>query len=356
MTLDGEPVDFTRGRDDLRGRRAPPRGGPDPLLRPTPGGLRRLPALRRRGRGHRATRSPRARRKATAGMVVAHRDRRDREAPQDAARDGRVGEPRASTSIRCAATPRRSSTTLVDRYRRAPARFAGRQSGTSQPGRREPVHPARLRPLHLLLPLRAGLRRAGGRLRDQRDEPRLRHPDHHRVRQRSQGLAMHLLRPVRADLPDRRARRQARRCARRRLPGEIEKTRTDLPLLRRRLLGRHPDQGRRRSSACSRRWTARPTRARSASRDSSPSTSSSTRTGSSKPLVRSADGELHRGELGRGARPRRRRLPQGPRRTTGATRIYGVASGRAPHEAAYTMQKFIRAGFGTNHIDNCSRA
>ena len=36
--------------------------------------------------------------------------------------------------------------------------------------------------------------------------------------------------------------------------------------------------------------------------------------------------------------------------------VYGVASGRAPHEAAYTMQKFIRAGFGTNQIDNCSRA
>ena len=36
--------------------------------------------------------------------------------------------------------------------------------------------------------------------------------------------------------------------------------------------------------------------------------------------------------------------------------VYGIASGRAPHEAAYTMQKFIRAGFGTNYIDNCSRA
>ena len=36
--------------------------------------------------------------------------------------------------------------------------------------------------------------------------------------------------------------------------------------------------------------------------------------------------------------------------------VYGVASGRAPHEAAYTMQKFMRAGFGTNHIDNCSRS
>ena len=36
--------------------------------------------------------------------------------------------------------------------------------------------------------------------------------------------------------------------------------------------------------------------------------------------------------------------------------VYGVASGRAPHESAYSMQKFIRAGFGTNYIDNCSRA
>jgi predicted molibdopterin-dependent oxidoreductase YjgC len=36
--------------------------------------------------------------------------------------------------------------------------------------------------------------------------------------------------------------------------------------------------------------------------------------------------------------------------------VYGVASGRAPHESAYSMQKFIRAAFGTNQIDNCSRA
>ncbi len=40
----------------------------------------------------------------------------------------------------------------------------------------------------------------------------------------------------------------------------------------------------------------------------------------------------------------------------GRDSVYGVASGRAPHEAAYTMQKFIRVGFGTNQIDNCSRA
>ena len=36
--------------------------------------------------------------------------------------------------------------------------------------------------------------------------------------------------------------------------------------------------------------------------------------------------------------------------------FYGIASGRAPHEAAYMMQRFVRAGLGTNHIDNCSRA
>ncbi len=42
--------------------------------------------------------------------------------------------------------------------------------------------------------------------------------------------------------------------------------------------------------------------------------------------------------------------------THGALSVYGIASGRAPHEAAYSMQKFMRAGFGTNQIDNCSRA
>ena len=36
--------------------------------------------------------------------------------------------------------------------------------------------------------------------------------------------------------------------------------------------------------------------------------------------------------------------------------IYAIASGRAPNEAAYTVQKWIRSGFGTNLVDNCSRA
>ena len=36
--------------------------------------------------------------------------------------------------------------------------------------------------------------------------------------------------------------------------------------------------------------------------------------------------------------------------------IYGIASGRTPSEANYTMQQFIRRGYGTHYIDNCSRA
>jgi predicted molibdopterin-dependent oxidoreductase YjgC len=40
----------------------------------------------------------------------------------------------------------------------------------------------------------------------------------------------------------------------------------------------------------------------------------------------------------------------------GKQTIYAVASGRAPHESAYSVQKFIRAGFATNQVDNCSRA
>lgn len=44
------------------------------------------------------------------------------------------------------------------------------------------------------------------------------------------------------------------------------------------------------------------------------------------------------------------------RKEHGRHAVYGVASGRAPIESAYSMQKFIRTGFGTNYIDNCSRA
>ena len=73
------------------------------------------------------------------------------------------------------------------------------------------------------------------------------------------------------------------------------------------------------------------------------------------PLVRGEDGELHEATwdeaLERAAGGFRRAVDK-----YGEHSVYGIASGRAPSEAAYTMQKFIRAGFGTNQIDNCSRA
>lgn len=73
------------------------------------------------------------------------------------------------------------------------------------------------------------------------------------------------------------------------------------------------------------------------------------------PLVRGEDGALHEvgwdEALDRAAAGFRRAAADHGRHS-----IYGIASGRAPTEAAYAMQKFIRAGFGTNQIDNCSRA
>lgn len=40
----------------------------------------------------------------------------------------------------------------------------------------------------------------------------------------------------------------------------------------------------------------------------------------------------------------------------GREAVYGVASGRAPNEAAYALQKLLRAGWGLHHIDHCARA
>jgi len=40
----------------------------------------------------------------------------------------------------------------------------------------------------------------------------------------------------------------------------------------------------------------------------------------------------------------------------GPEAIYGIASGRAPNEVAYALQKLIRAGWGLNNIDHCARA
>lgn len=74
-----------------------------------------------------------------------------------------------------------------------------------------------------------------------------------------------------------------------------------------------------------------------------------------QPLVRNVSGELEPASwdtaLDRAAEGFRSALNEHGRHS-----IYGVASGRTPSEADYMMQKFIRAGFGTHQIDNCSRA
>lgn len=73
------------------------------------------------------------------------------------------------------------------------------------------------------------------------------------------------------------------------------------------------------------------------------------------PLIRGDDGELHEATW----EDALDKAAEGFRQVNaehGRYSIYGIASGRAPSEAAYLMQKFIRVGFGTNYIDNCSRA
>jgi len=73
------------------------------------------------------------------------------------------------------------------------------------------------------------------------------------------------------------------------------------------------------------------------------------------PLVRDDNGQLHPASwddaLDRAAAGFAR-----ARDEHGVHSAYAIASGRAPHESTYALQKFIRSSFGTNYIDNCSRA
>lgn len=73
------------------------------------------------------------------------------------------------------------------------------------------------------------------------------------------------------------------------------------------------------------------------------------------PLIRGDDSELHPTSW-EDALDKAAAGFQNVHAKHGKYSVYGIASGRAPSEAAYLMQKFIRAGFGTNYIDNCSRA
>ena len=73
------------------------------------------------------------------------------------------------------------------------------------------------------------------------------------------------------------------------------------------------------------------------------------------PMVRRADGKLHETNWAEALEA----AAEGFTRTVekyGSESVYGIASGRTPSEANYLMQKWIRAGFGTHYIDNCSRA
>jgi predicted molibdopterin-dependent oxidoreductase YjgC len=74
-----------------------------------------------------------------------------------------------------------------------------------------------------------------------------------------------------------------------------------------------------------------------------------------QPLVRRGDGKLHAASWDEALTV----AAEGFQRVVekyGRHAIYGIASGRTPSEANYLMQKWVRAGFGTSYIDNCSRA
>jgi formate dehydrogenase alpha subunit len=73
------------------------------------------------------------------------------------------------------------------------------------------------------------------------------------------------------------------------------------------------------------------------------------------PLVRNAAGELVPASWDEALD----RAAEGFRRVEekhGPQAIYAIASGRAPNEVAYAMQKLMRAGWGLNNIDHCARA
>jgi predicted molibdopterin-dependent oxidoreductase YjgC len=74
-----------------------------------------------------------------------------------------------------------------------------------------------------------------------------------------------------------------------------------------------------------------------------------------KPLIKQDDGTFREAEWDEALQKAAEGFLK-VREQHGDKAVYGIASGRAPHEAAYSMQKFIRAGYGTNYIDNCSRA
>ncbi|MCA8972452.1 MAG: (2Fe-2S)-binding protein [Planctomycetes bacterium] len=74
-----------------------------------------------------------------------------------------------------------------------------------------------------------------------------------------------------------------------------------------------------------------------------------------QPLVRGEDGQLHEATWDE-ALDRAARGFLEAKAKYGRKSVYAIASGRAPHEAAYATQKFVRVGFMSNYVDNCSRS
>jgi predicted molibdopterin-dependent oxidoreductase YjgC len=72
------------------------------------------------------------------------------------------------------------------------------------------------------------------------------------------------------------------------------------------------------------------------------------------PLVRAPNGDLVAASWEE-ALDRAAEGIQKAAREHGRHSVFAIASGRAPSEAAYVLQKLIRVGFGTHHVDNCSR-
>ena len=73
-----------------------------------------------------------------------------------------------------------------------------------------------------------------------------------------------------------------------------------------------------------------------------------------RPRSRRLARRVPRGDLGRGARPRRRRLKR-LRDTHGPKALAGFGSAKGSNEEAYLFQKLVRTGFGSNNVDHCTR-
>jgi hypothetical protein len=197
------------------------------------------------------------------------------------------------------------------------------------PGRRlEVVLRPRPRGLHPLRSLHRGLRRGPA---DRRDQPRRQGPRGagRRVRRPADGeLGLHLVRPVRRDLPDRRLAPQGDAGA------DRAAGRDHLPLLRGRLRhrehrarGRPPrgDGGRRPGEPLERGHAVRQGALRDRLRP---------RAGPRAAPDGPARGTLGAGRLGRGARPRRRGARPPPGRLRRARLGQGDQRGRLPHPEA----------------------